>query len=318
MFPKFYDPKSVGEIFVERGNLVAQEAENWKKNFQIPPSSSDGEKIAAFGIDCQISFCLPQGSLYVPGAVDDTRRTIEWLYKNIRKITTLFFSLDTHYLYQIFHPAWWRDEGGNPPAPFTVITAEEIRAGRWTPTKYPKESLLYCEELESTGKYKLTIWPYHTLMGGIGHSLVPALFEAALFHSLVRESEIVWLPKGEHPLTENYSVLSPEVTTIGGKKVGEFNKKLFQTLLSYDRVYIFGQASSHCVLFTLRDIQNRLEKSHPQMLKKIWILKDAMSPVPPPELEPLPDELNFPKLAEEALEEFRKAGMNVVDTEYPV
>jgi len=39
-----------------------------------------------------------------------------------------------------------------------------------------------------------------------------------------------------------------------------------------------------------------------------------MSPVPAPPLDPLPDHLNFPKIADEAIEQWRRAGMKVVRT----
>jgi len=39
-----------------------------------------------------------------------------------------------------------------------------------------------------------------------------------------------------------------------------------------------------------------------------------MSPVPAPPLNPLPDSLNFPALAQKAVAQWRKAGMKVVKT----
>ncbi len=73
---------------------------------------------------------------------------------------------------------------------------------------------------------------------------------------------------------------------------------------------MFGQAKSHCVLSTLNDLQAHLDPA----CRKIWILEDAMSPVPPPPLSPLPDALNFPVIANKAIEQWRAAGMRVVKT----
>ena len=39
-----------------------------------------------------------------------------------------------------------------------------------------------------------------------------------------------------------------------------------------------------------------------------------MSPVTPPPLNPLPDALNFPKIADEAIARWKAAGMKVVKT----
>ena len=100
------------------------------------------------------------------------------------------------------------------------------------------------KKLEAAGKYVLTIWPYHTLLGGVSHALVPALMEAAMFHALVRKRQTHFETKGTHAMTENYSVLSPEVRELGGQSVGAFNAPFFKMLMEYDRVYVFGQAKS--------------------------------------------------------------------------
>lgn len=64
-------------------------------------------------------------------------------------------------------------------------------------------------------------------------------------------------------------------------------------------------------------MRDRLLTTQPELLDKIWILQDAMSPVPPP-LEPLPPELDFPRLADAAIEALQQAGMHVVETTAPV
>ena len=312
--PEIYKPDQVGRLYVERAALVAETAESYREHHQIQSSAQDKERIAAFGIDCQIGFCHPQASLFVPGAVEDTQRVIEWIYRNLGQITGLHFSMDTHRVFQIFHPAFWIDTNGHHPDPFTVVTVDDVRSGRWMPIAHPKECLEYCRQLEAQGKFVLSIWPYHTLLGGISHALVPALMEAAIFHSLVRRRQTHFETKGTHAMTENYSVLSPEVEELGGQIVGFFNTSFFKMLMEYDRIYVFGQAKSHCVLSTLKDIQTRIETTDPCLAQKIWILEDATSPVPAPPLDPLPAELNFPVVADRAFDEFKRAGMNIVRT----
>ena len=312
--PDFYDPKQVSQLFLERGGLIAEAGEAYAKQHGVKPAGQDKFRIAAFGIDVQVGFCTPGASLFVPGAVEDTRRTVEWMYRNLDKLTGLFFSMDTHRVFQIFHPAWWVDAKGNHPPPMTPVFYEEVRAGKWTAVSHPRESLEYCKKLEANGKYVLTIWPYHTLLGGLSHALVPAVMEAALFHAHARKHQTHFETKGTHAMTENYSVMSPEVTEVGGQVVGGFNTPFFKMLMEYDRVYVFGQAKSHCVLSTLNDIQAHLQKTDPKLAEKIWILEDAMSPVPAPPLNPLPAALDFPKIAERGIEQWRNAGMRVVKT----
>jgi nicotinamidase-related amidase len=312
--PSFYDAKQVRDVYVERVGLVAEAADAYQKKNQVAPASQDKMRIAAFGIDCQIGFSTPGASLFVPGAVEDTTRTIEWLYRNLDKITQVAFSLDTHRVFQIFHPAWWIDDDGKHPAPFTNISLGDLREGKWKPVAHPAECLEYVKQLEKAGKYVLTVWPYHTLLGGVSHALVPALMEAAMFHALVRQAQTHFETKGTHAMTENYSVLAPEVRELGGKSVGTFNAAFFKMLMEFDRVYVFGQAKSHCVLSTLRDMQQHIAGTDPSLMDKIWILEDATSPVPAPPIHPLPPTLDFPRVADQAFEELKAAGMHIVKT----
>jgi nicotinamidase-related amidase len=317
-FPDFFDPREVAALRIERAAQVADEAALYAKRHSLKPSGQDKFRIAAFGIDAQVGFCVPGASLYVPGAVEDTARALRFLYANLDRITGMHFSMDTHRVFQIFHPAWWTDDKGNHPPPFSPITYEAVRSGAWKPIAHPRECLEYVKKLEATGKYLLTIWPYHTLLGGLSHALVPSLMEAAIFHAVARRHQTHFETKGTHAMTENYSVLSPEVLELNNQPVGAFNAPFFKMLMEYDRVYVFGQAKSHCVLSTLRDIQEHVQKTDPSLADKVYILEDAMSPVPPPPIDPLPPMLDFPRIAEAAMVEFKRAGMHVVKTTDPI
>jgi nicotinamidase-related amidase len=312
--PSFYEPSKVRDVYIERAHLIAEAADAYKRQHKVAPASQDRLRVAAFGIDCQVGFSTPGASLFVPGAVEDTSRTIEWLYKNLDRITQVAFSLDTHRVFQIFHPAWWIDDSGRNPPPFTNISLADVREGKWKPIAHPAECLEYVKALEKNGKYVLTVWPYHTLLGGVSHALVPALMEAAMFHAVVRQAQTHFETKGTHAMTENYSVLAPEVRELGGKSVGTFNAAFFKMLMEFDRVYVFGQAKSHCVLSTLRDMQQHIASTDPSLMEKIYILEDATSPVPAPPIDPLPPALDFPRVADEAFAELKRAGMHIVKT----
>ncbi|MFO0678560.1 MAG: hypothetical protein U0169_18640 [Polyangiaceae bacterium] len=316
--PPFYEPDQASKIYVERAALVAETAEVFRTRHGVKPASTDRFRIAAFGIDVQIGFATPGASLFVPGATEDTRRTLGWLYANADVITGLHFSMDTHRVFQIFHPSFWVDADGKHPAPFTQIAHEDVRSGRWSPVAHPKECLEYVKRLETNGKYTLTIWPFHTLLGGVSHALVPPMMEAAIFHAVLRRHQTHFETKGTHAMTENYSVLSPEVRELGGQSVGSFNAPFFEMLMTYDRVYVFGQAKSHCVLSTLNDLREHIEATDAALLDKIWVLEDATSPVPAPALDPLPPALDFPRVAERAFAELERAGMHVAKTTDPI
>ena len=312
-FPAFYDKNKVGDIYLAREALVAEAAVDYASTHGIKPAIEDKAKIALFGIDIQIGFCQPSASLFVPGAVEDSARTAEFIFRNLDKITETYFSLDTHRAYQIFHPAFWLDNDTKKhPAPFTLITVDSIKSGKYSPLFFPHECLAYCEELEKTGKYVLCIWPFHTMLGSVGHAMVPAVYEAALFHSIARRKQIHFETKGVHPLTENYSVLSPEVKKVRGKVVGQFNTNFFKALMDNDRVYILGQASSHCVKTTIEDLLAQIKSTEPELVKKVFIVEDCMSPVSAVTDGHGKVIIDFPKIAVDALDRFRVEGMNVV------
>ncbi len=82
--------------------------------------------------------------------------------------------------------------------------------------------LHYTHELKDRGKYHLTIWLYHSMLGGFGHALVSAVEEAIFFHSSTRYSHPDFQIRGQDPLTEHYSVLGPEVLDgADGEQIGE-------------------------------------------------------------------------------------------------
>ncbi len=312
MLPSYFDPDQTGQLWLERAATVAAAVRTHQQTAPVAPAADDGLRIAVLGIDCQTGFITPGASLQVPGAVADMNRALHFIYTHAGRLTRLFFSLDTHSAFQIFHPAFWQDASGQPPAPFTLISAAEVRAGRWQAPSAPARALAYCEALERTGRRQLVIWPYHTLLGGLSHALVPAVQEAALYHALLRHSPTRYILKGEHPWTENYSALEPEVKTVGDTPVGDFDAALYAELLGYDRIYIFGEASSHCVPETVASLVRRMQATAPEAIGRLYLLVDCMSPVPR-----LPGGPDFPALAEAALREFAAQGVHLVTSTNP-
>ncbi|HWR40162.1 MAG TPA: hypothetical protein VN611_11740 [Patescibacteria group bacterium] len=132
------------------------------------------------------------------------------------------------------------------------------------------------------------------MMGDISHAVDPLLFEVLLFHSALRQYQTHFEKKGQHTLTENYSVLKPEVTELCGHRVGSFRTEFFDALLENQRLFIAGQASSHCVKATLEDLIGRIELTDAELFKKITLLTDCMSPV-----QPVPGSPDFPAIAHE-------------------
>jgi nicotinamidase-related amidase len=312
IIPSFFDENKVGTIYHSRDVEVIREAEEYKVNNKIKPSKDDTYKIAFFMVDVQNSFCNPDnGTLFVPGAVEDNINICKFLFNNVDKITQCIASMDTHYPYQIFHPLWWiNNETGKYPEPFTLISTDDIKSGKFSPLFQKEWSIKYCEKLEKEGKKVHTIWPFHCMLGSVSHALTSAVYEAILYHSTVRTTQPVFYEKGRLDNSEYYSALSPEVEE-PEKEGGEFNKQFFNNLMSYDRVYIGGEASSHCVMETLLDIKNGV-KGDKKLLNKIYILEDCTSPVAPAKDDEGNVIADFPKMAEEAMKDFENSGMNIV------
>lgn len=116
--------------------------------------------------------------------------------------------------------------------------------------------------------------------GGIGHALVSAVEEACFFHTVARQQQTRIELKGSHPLTENYSVLRPEVShDLQGRPLVAVNSALIEHLLAGDRLIIAGQAKSHCVAWTVADLLSEIQQRDPQLAQRVYLLEDCMSPV---------------------------------------
>ena len=188
---------------------------------------------------------------------------------------------------QIFLSFFFVDEKGNHPAPLTMISSTDITKGKWRfnadlakqlgySTNFMEKHLLYyTQRLERNSKYQLMIWPYHAMLGGIGHALVPVFEEAIFFHGIARNSQPDIQIKGSHPLTEHYSAINPEVThDANGRLMVGKNDALLKKLLAYDAVIIAGQAKSHCVAWTISDLLASIKEENPAFVEKIYLLED--------------------------------------------
>jgi len=311
MTPKYFNENDADKIYALNMAEIIKEANEYKKQNGIKSSALDKEKVGLFIIDAQNDFTNPNGSLFVPGSMEDNVRTAKFIYNNITKLTTIYLSLDTHYTYQIFSPLWWKDANGNSPDPFTLISYEDIKQDKWRPQKDPIGSAEYVKVLEQSGKKTLCIWPIHCLLGSSGHAINTLLHEAVKFQEVVKTSMVHYETKGDLADTEYYSVLEPEVKKQCVK--GTFNTKFYDTLINMDKLYISGQASSHCVLETVESIKRQIGNDK-SLLNKIYILKDCMSPVSPIKDEQGNIIVDFPKIADDAIASWESIGMNVVNS----
>jgi nicotinamidase-related amidase len=327
--PAHFDPSRVGEVWRVAYEDRARDAEAWAEIHGLGEAAEDSFRLCLLAVDVPNTFCIPDFELFVAGrsgtgAVDDNRRLCEFLYRNLATITQIFPSLDTHHAMQVFHAIWLVDEQGSHPAPYTLVSAEDVEAGRWRlnvavaealgiDPDYAKRHLThYTRRLADGGKYDLTIWPYHAMLGGIGHALVSAVEEAVFFHGIARHSRPEFQVKGDNPLTEHYSMLGPEVTEgPDGDRLGGKNTGLIEALLAFDAVVVAGQAKSHCMAWTIDDLLLE-EVAGDRLAERTYLLEDCTSPVVVPGVVDYTDE------ADAAFERYAAAGMHVVRSTDPI
>lgn len=254
---------------IERNELLKSASKQ-----DIKFSKDDSEKVLLLVIDLQNDF-LENGSLAVPNSHKDVKNLLTWSFNNLEKITDIMVSLDTHHTLQIFHPAWWVDPNDNHPDPFTVITQEDLNNKKWSAVYHPKESYDYVTGLEKAGKKNLVIWPYHVLEGSFGQGLESQFSNFMYFHSIVRQSDPIIINKGQNPLSEMYGIFKAEYDP-----TNYINTKMLQKLLDYDKVVIAGEAKSHCVLESVKQIVEFFNATNKSKLSNIYLLEDCMSCIP--------------------------------------
>ena len=316
--PEHFDPGRAGEVWHVPYAERALEAQAWAEQHQLRPALEDDFRICLVAVDVQNTFCVPGFELYVQGAERDNARLCEFLYRNLGTITAIIPTLDSHRATQIFHPVWLIDEEGRHPDPYTLITAEDARTGRWrinppavestgTDPEYAQQQLVdYTRKLEESGKYTLTIWPYHAMLGGVGHALVSSVEEAIFFHTIARSSQPAFQEKGDNPLTEHYSMFGPEIMDgPDGIAIAGKNDLLIEQLHTYDAIVVAGQAKSHCVAWTIDDLLEGDDERVPTLAPRTYLLEDCTSPVVAPGFD-------YTEQANAAFERFAAAGMHVV------
>ena len=322
--PDFFEPNLVSQVYRVPYQQRAIAAEEWARQYKLQPAKSDRQQIGLLLIDVQNTFCLPEFELFVGGksgmgAVEDNIRLCRFIYRNLNQITEIIPTLDSHTAIQIFHPIFWINRQGEHPQPLTTIDVAEVEAGIWQVNpnlgygfkaeieQLQQHALHYVRQLHQNGKYPLTIWSYHSMLGGIGHTLVSGVEEAIFFHSIARKSPTKFQIKGDNPLTENYSVLSPKVSnTFNNQIIAQKNTELIEKLLNFDALLVAGQAKSHCVAWTINNLLTEIVAQDPSLAKKIYLIEDCMSPVI------IPGVIDFTTQANEAFQKFATAGMNLV------
>jgi nicotinamidase/pyrazinamidase len=268
-------------------------------------------KVCLFAIDCQVDFCDQNvGRLAVPGADEDMKRLGTMVKKYGGDIDDIQTTMDSHYGLHIAHSRCWVDKNGKHPVPLflrdgntvpTPITLDDIKSGEWRAynTAWQDRYVAYLESLEKNGRYALMIWPDHCIIGHPGQNLDSNFFEAITdwedrFFAMAQRTT-----KGSNPFTEHYSAVKADVIDPKDPKT-RLNTKLIDLLKEYDVILGAGEALSHCLANTMRDV---FEEFSVEQIKKFVLLTDATSSVPGCE-----------QMGQDFIDEFVAKGMQTATT----
>ncbi len=231
-------------------------------------------------IDPQNDFCKPanenghgQGSLYVPNAEKDMKRLAFWILANSEKLDHIVVTLDNHYINDISHPYFWEDENGKNPEPFTNISLKDVEENKWRPIFVPERAKEYLKKLEQQNEYSHVIWPVHCLVGSEGAAIYKPLFDS--INQWSKQGKFFQpVIKGEYPFAEHFGAFAAQVI-FDDVPDTKLNDALIDELGQFENIYIAGEAKSHCVANTIK----QLIYFAPGLISKLKILEDTMSNV---------------------------------------
>ena len=229
-----------------------------------------------------IDFTSRPGALYVEGAYGDCVRLGHLIKEAKGKINQVFATMDDHGPIHIAHCDFWSDFEGNMPTPFTIITQEDVMSGKWhaiNPDHQKWVEEVYMPGLEQRGRNPLCTWPKHCIKGTLGAAMYPYVQEAVQEWCETQQKDVTWQLKGQNERTEMYSAVEADVFDPDDERT-RFNTRFTYKVDKADLIVVAGQASSHCVLWTYKDMARFLGEE--RLAKRTVFLIDAMSPVPMP------------------------------------
>jgi nicotinamidase-related amidase len=252
-------------------------------------------------IDPQNDFMdIAGAALPVPGAAADMERLARWLGTSGERVKSVTVTLDSHASVGIERTTFWVDAQGTAVAPFTTITAADLRCGKYRARHAQRQAqaMAYVDALEGTGHFQLTAWPVHCVTATWGHGIYAPLAQSIAQWEMETGGTCLKVLKGMNPLTEQYSAFRAEVPRSDDAST-QLNQGLLHRLAKgIGPLLVAGEAQSHCVAASVQDMMAHLPTPR---LSQIILLSDCMSPVS-----------GFESDASRWMEQARSAGLQVL------
>jgi nicotinamidase/pyrazinamidase len=230
-------------------------------------------------IDPQNDFCdIAGAALPVPGANADMQRLAAFMNSARARLTDVIITLDSHASVGIERTTFWATGDGKQVQPFTQISEQDVREGRFRPrdTSRKQEVTEYLHALERGGRYQLMVWPVHCVLGTWGHNIHSEVAdEVARWEEHAQRSAFRVL-KGMNPMTEQYSAIQAEVPSATDPQTQTNDQLLTRARPSDGMLFVAGEAASHCVAATL---EHMFEDMSSEQRRRVVVLRDCMSPV---------------------------------------
>lgn len=240
---------------------------------------------------------LSPGELYIDGAEEDCERAAIFLRWLGRRATEVTLSIDTHDKMHIAHPMHWEYQGGEHPKPFSTLSGrvplQHVSSG--TPNdgdsfKRDDRSLLttsvpemyegsqsHVSEQEPWGR--LTVWPEHCLTGSFETMIWPSILDAVHRWQTLVKKPVTWIRKGQTLQSEQFGIFR----LAGASKFTVRGARILGRMAKADRIYVMGQARSHCVGESLSQMQDYFQATfgvRNKLMSKVYLVGDCTRDVP--------------------------------------
>jgi nicotinamidase-related amidase len=122
------------------------------------------------------------------------------------------------------------------------------------------------------------------LIGTPGHNIIAPLRQAMLNWEILTNGTTDFVTKGSNPCVEHFSAVQAEVPFDGDDTMGlkadpstQLNAECSQVVMEADEILLSGEAGSHCLANTVRDMANTFADD--SFIRKCILLTDGTSPV---------------------------------------